>query len=412
MTDITNITIVGSGHGGGAFAAALRSGGYTGEIVLIGDEPHIPYQRPPLSKDYLKDAASFQQLQLKPEQYYHDQHISTHLGSRVESIDPAAKTIALEGGLTLSYGVLVLATGSRPRRIPLPGIDLKGIHELRTIADADALKPIMQDGKRIALIGGGYIGLEVAASAIGLGGGAVVVEREARVLARVASEPLSNFLQDFHRAKGVEILVDSQVTGLEGDAEGFVTAVALSDGRRIPCDAALLCVGGVPNDELAKAAGLACDGGIVVDLAGRTSDPSIYALGDVTRRPLPLYDDQMFRLESVPNALEQGKQVAAELLGKPAPAAEVQWFWSNQYDLKIQIAGLPLGADRRIVRGNPGEGKFSVCHLAGNRLLCVEAVNSPADFLSAKNLIGQKAAMDLDKVADSAVALKIALLAG
>jgi 3-phenylpropionate/trans-cinnamate dioxygenase ferredoxin reductase component len=411
IINVTNVTIVGAGHGGGAFAAALRSGGYAGEIVLIGDEPHIPYQRPPLSKDYLKDAAGFQQLQLKPEQYYHDQNVATHLGTRVESIDPAAKKVVLAGGIALNYGVLVLATGSRPRRIPLPGIDLKGVHELRTIADADALKPIMQDGKRIALIGGGYIGLEVAASAVGLGGAAVVVEREARVLARVASEPLSRFLQDFHRAKGVEILVDCQVSGLEGDADGFVKAVILSDGSKVPCDGALLCVGGVPNDELAKAAGLVCDGGIVVDLAGRTSDPSIFALGDVARRPLPLYDDQMFRLESVPNALEQGKQIAAELLGKPAPAAEVQWFWSNQFDLKIQIAGLPLGADRRIVRGNPDEGKFSVCHLAGNRLLCVEAVNAPADFLGAKALIGQKSTMDPDKLADAATALKAALAA-
>lgn len=411
MTEISNITIVGAGHGGGAFAAALRGGGFTGEIVLIGDEPHIPYQRPPLSKDYLKGTAGFPQLQLKPEQYYHDQHVTTHLGARVEAIDPAAKTVTLEGGLAVHYGVLVLATGSRPRRIPLPGVDLKGVHELRTIADADALKPVMADGKRIALIGGGYIGLEVAASAVGLGGGAVVVEREARVLARVASEPLSAFLQDFHRAKGIEILVDSQVSGLEGDAEGFVTAVTLSDGRRVPCDAALLCVGGVPNDELAKAAGIACDGGIVVDLTGRTSDPSIYAIGDVTRRPLPFYDDVMFRLESVPNALEQGKQVAAALLGKPAPAAEVQWFWSNQFDLKIQIAGLPLGADRRIVRGSLDEGKFSVSHLKGDRLLCVEAVNSPADFLTAKTLIGQKAAMDLDKLADTATPMKAAIKA-
>jgi 3-phenylpropionate/trans-cinnamate dioxygenase ferredoxin reductase subunit len=408
MTGSSDVVILGAGHAGGAFAAALRGGGFTGGITLVGDEPHIPYQRPPLSKDYLKGSAAFTQLQLKPEQYYHDHKVATHLGTRVEGIDRATKHVLLEGGASLPYDILVVATGSRPRRIPLPGADLKGVHELRTIADADALRPIMQDGRRIALIGGGYIGLEVAASAIGLGGGAVVVEREPRVLARVASEPLSSYLQAYHQDRGVEILVDSQVAGLDGGPDGFVAAVLLTDGRRIPCDAALLCVGGAPNDELAKAAGLSCDGGIVVDITCKTSDPAIYAIGDVTRRPLPLYDDRMFRLESVPNALEQGKQVAAAILGKPAPAPEVQWFWSNQYELSIQIAGLPFDVDRRIVRGDPASNKFSVSHLKGDRLVCVEAVNSPGDFLMAKPLIQHKTPISLEKLADAATPMKAA----
>ena len=412
MTDAERLVIIGAGHGGGAFAAALRQGGFTGKITIIGDEPTAPYQRPPLSKDYLKDAAGIDNLKLKSDKFYLEQKIETCLDSRVESIDRAKKQVTLTAGTVVPYDLLVLATGSRPRRIDLVGSDLKGIHELRTIADADALKPAIKAGRRIAMIGGGYIGLEVAASAISLGGSAVVLERESRILARVASEELSSFLHSYHEARGVEILTGAQVEGLEGNADGFVCAVVLGDGRRIPCDGALLCVGGVPNDELAKAAGLACDGGILVDLTGRTSDPSIYALGDVTRRPLPLYDDRMFRLESVPNALEQGKQVAAAILSKPAPAPEVQWFWSNQYDLRIQIAGLPFDADEIVRRGNPADAKFSVCHLKAGRLLCVEAVNAPADFLAAKTLILQKTQISDQKVRDAEIPLKSAAAEG
>jgi len=410
MTD-QKILILGAGHGGGTIAAMLRQGGFGGDIVMIGEELVAPYQRPPLSKAYLKGTATLASLKLKADHFYHDQNIGTRFGATAEAIDPAAKQIRLDHGETLAYDILIIATGSRPRQINLPGSDLEGLHVLRNVADAEALKPVMESGRRIAMIGGGYIGLEAAASTVSLGGSAVVLERESRLLARVASEPLSSFFQDYHRSRGVEIRTGAQVAALEGGDDGFIVAVRLADGSRVPCDAALLCVGGLPNEEIARAAGLVCDGGIVVDLEARTSDPSIFAIGDVTRRPLPLYDNRMFRLESVPNVLEQAKQVTAAILGKPAPPPEVPWFWSDQFDIKLQIAGLPFDADRTVVRGDPASGKFAAFFLKGDLLLCVEAVNSPTDFMGGRLLIGQKSRVSAERLADLAIPIKAAVLA-
>ena len=396
----SRIVIVGAGHAGGSAAAFLRQFGFDGAITLIGEEPLAPYQRPPLSKAWLKGEADGESLLLRPESFYPEHAIDLRLSSRVAAIDRAAKTVVLDGE-RVAYDILILATGSNARKLPIPGANDPTILELRTAAEADRLKAVLTPGKRLIVVGAGYIGLEVAASARALGCEAVVVEREARVLPRVASEPLSAFFERYHRDRGVEILTHATATSI--DATG--TAVALADGRVVEGDAVLVGVGAMACDALATASGLACDGGIVVDEAARTSDPSVYAIGDCTRRPLPFYGTSM-RLESVPNALEQAKQAAAAICGKPQPAPETPWFWSDQYDLKLQIAGVSLDPDRLVIRGDIEANHFAVFHMKGARVLAVEAVNAPAEFMAGKMLIAKARDVDADRLADMDIAMK------
>ncbi|MBL6081281.1 FAD-dependent oxidoreductase [Belnapia sp. T18] len=399
------IVIAGAGHAGGSAAAFLRQYGWKGPIILIGEEALLPYQRPPLSKAWLKREATADNLALRPERFYTQHRIATRLGTRVTAIDRAARRLALSDGTTLPYSRLILATGASPRRLGLPGEALSGVLALRTAADADALAGVLGPGRRLAIIGGGYIGLEVAASARALGASAVVIEREPRVLARVAGHALSGFLEARHRAEGVELLLEAAVETIEGEA-GAAAAVRLVDGRRIPCDAVLVGIGAVPNDALAAACGLEAGGGITVDLAARTSDPLIHAIGDCTRRPLPLYGREA-RLESVPNAIEQAKQAAADICGRPPPVPEVPWFWSDQYDLRLQIAGLAFDPAEAVVRGEPESGSFAVFHLAADhRVLAVEAVNAPADFMAGRILVSKQRQVAPQLLHDAALPLK------
>ena len=399
------IIIAGAGHAGGSAAAMLRQLGWKTGISLIGTEPLPPYQRPPLSKAWLKGEADAESLALRPLSFYNDADIELKLSTTITRIDPAAHNVTLSDGETLHYAHLILATGARARRIPLPGLDLANVLELRTAADADQLKAVLGSGKRLAVVGGGYIGLEAAASARSLGAEATIIEREPRVLARVACEILSNFFQDFHRSQGVTIELSAGVNALEG-ANGAVTGVRLADGRLIPCDAALIGVGAVPNEELAKAAGLTCEGGIVVDLDARTSDPAIFAIGDCTKRPLPLYDRSM-RLESVPNALEQAKQAASAICGRPRPAPEVPWFWSDQYDLRLQIVGIPFDATEIVVRGDIAAGKFALFHLAADGTVqAVEAVNASTEFMGGRRIIQRRKKLTADQIADTSITMQ------
>ncbi len=401
------ILILGAGHAGGTVAALLRQHRWTGPITLLGEEPVAPYQRPPLSKAWLKGEANAESLALRPEAFYAEHRIELRLGARAERIvrHEAGGEVQLSDGEAVAYDRLILATGSRARRIPLPGLELDGVLELRTAADADRLKAALHPGARLAVVGGGYIGLEAAASARALGAEAVVIELQPRLLARVAHEVLSDFVHGYHRSKGVSFELAAGVSALEGEA-GHVTAVRLADGRRIACDAALIGVGAVPNQELAEAAGLACDGGVVVDLAARTSDPSIYAIGDCTRRPLPLYGC-MGRLESVPNALEQAKQASADLCGTKPPAPETPWFWSDQFDLKLQIAGLPIDAVRTVVRGEPSTARFAVFHLnADDQVQAVEAINAAPEFMAGRQLIGSRKPVQPAKLRDISTSMK------
>lgn len=402
---MSQIVIVGAGHAGGTAAALLRQQGHTGPITLIGEELIAPYQRPPLSKAYLKGEADAESLKLKPDEFYAEHDITLRLGTSAESIDRAGRRVVLKGGGEVPYDVLILATGSANRKLTFPSAGPHDLLELRSHADAERLKAVLQPGKRMVIIGGGYIGLEAAASCLALGAAATIVELAPRVLARVACEELSGFFEAYHRARGVEILTGAQVEDLEHSPDGHVSGARLTDGRRIACDAVLVGVGAKACSELAEAAGLDCANGVVVDEQARTSDPSIYAIGDATWRPMPLYGNR-HRLESVPNALEQAKQAVAAILGKPAPAPEVPWFWSDQYDLKLQIAGVPFDADQRVIRGSIEAAKFAIFHLKAGRLLAVEAVNSPAEFMAGRLMIGQRKAVDPARLADTSISMK------
>ncbi len=400
------VVIVGAGHAGGSAAAFLRQYGYQGPITLIGEEPLAPYQRPPLSKAWLKGEADAEALMLRPESFYAENAIVLRLDARAERIDRDGRAVVLTGGESIPYATLILATGARARRIPLPGLDLGGVLALRTAADADMLKSALGPGKRLAVIGGGYIGLEAAASARALGAEVVVIEREPRVLARVACEALSTFFQDYHRKHGVHFILGAGVDGIVG-GDGRAAAVKLAGDTLVEADAFLVGVGAVPNQELAADAGLHCSDGIVVDLEARTSDPTVFAIGDCTRRPMPVYGVRMHRLESVPNALEQAKQAAAAIVGRAAPAGETPWFWSDQYDLKLQIAGLPFDAVQTVIRGDVAAAKFAVFHLdAEDRLQAVVAVNAPPEFMAGRLLIGQRKAVAPDKLRDMSVSMK------
>ncbi len=399
-----HVVILGAGHAGGTAAALLRQYGHAGPITLIGEEPIPPYQRPPLSKAWLKGEADADSLALKPLEFYPEQNIDFRPNLKAVKLARSDKVVTLSDGSTVSYDVLIIATGMRAIRLPIEGVDLEGVLTLRSAADAEAIKAALGPGKRLAIVGGGYIGLEVAASARALGADAVVIEREARILARSACEPLSNFFRDYHLARGVEFVLGAGVQGFVGE-DGKVAGVRLADGRVIACDLVLLGVGATPNDEIARDAGLECARGIVVDLEARTADPSVFAIGDVTHRPMPHYG-RMFGPESVPSALEQAKQAASAITGRAPPSPEVPWNWSDQYDLKLQIAGLPFDADRVLLRGDPASGKFAVFHLKGDQVQSVEAINSPPEFMMGKQLIASRKPVNPDKLADPSISMK------
>jgi 3-phenylpropionate/trans-cinnamate dioxygenase ferredoxin reductase subunit len=399
-----HVVILGAGHAGGTAAALLRQYGHEGPITLVGEEPIPPYQRPPLSKAWLKGEADADSLALKPVEFYAEHNIDFRPSTRALSLNRGAKTVALSDGSEVSYDALILATGARAIALPIPGADLDGVMFLRTAADAEHLKATVGPGKRLAVVGGGYIGLEVAASGRALGAEVVVLEREDRLLARVACEALSSFFKAYHERHGVTFELGASVTAFEGK-DGHVTGVTLSDGRTLACDAAVVGVGAAPNDEIARDCGLEVARGVVVDIEARTSDPAIYAIGDVAHRPMPIYG-RMFRMESVPNALEGAKQAASAIAGRAAPPGEVPWQWSDQYDLKLQIAGYAFDVDEILVRGDPATAKFAVFHLKGDLVQSVEAINSPPEFMMGKQLIGGRKPVDKARLADPSISMK------
>jgi 3-phenylpropionate/trans-cinnamate dioxygenase ferredoxin reductase subunit len=395
------ILIAGAGHAGGSAAAMLRQLGWQGPITLIGEGPVLPYQRPPLSKAWLTGDETAESVALRPGGFYTAAGIGLRLGTRLIGIDRAARTVALPDGEVLAYDILILALGARPRRLTVPGAAL----ELRSIADADRLKAALWPGARLAIIGGGFIGLEVAASACSAGTHVTIIEREDRVLARVACSLLSDFFHSRHQARGVRIITGAEVAAFEGTG-GDLAGVRLRDGRLIACDSVLAATGVVPNDEIARAAGLKCEDGIIVDLAARTNDPAIFAIGDCTRRPLSLYA-RMGRLESVPNALEQAKQAAGLICSKPPPAPEVPWFWSDQYDLRLQMAGLPLDVAQIAIRGDIGAAKFALFHLtADGTVQAVEAVNAATEFLGGRRIILKRKRLARAHIEDMSVSMQ------
>ena len=396
------VVIVGAGQAGAQVAISLRQLGFAGAVVLLGEEPEPPYQRPPLSKAVLSGEMAPERTLIRSPAYYAKSAIELRPGTRVERILPARRAVETADGETLPYDVLVLCTGTGARRLALPGGDLAGVLYLRTLADAARIREAARAGARAVIVGGGYIGLEVAASLTKLGCRVAVVEALERVMSRVAAPPVSAFFTGEHRRHGVEILTGTAVSALEGERR--VAAVLTQPGRRLPAELVVIGVGAVPNDGLARAAGLAVDNGIVVDARGRTSDAAIYAAGDVTSHPNAIFDCRV-RLESVHNAMAQAKVVAQAILGQGARYAEVPWFWSDQYDLKLQIAGLGGPDDKLILRGDPAARAFSCLHLRQGRLVALECINRGADFLAGQKLIRERAPLDRAAAADPACKL-------
>ena len=381
------IVIVGGGHAGGQAAASLRQEGYAGPLALLAEEPHVPYQRPPLSKQYLAGEYGLERVHLRPAAFYDAKGIDVRCGTKVAGIDAAARTVVCENGDTLRYHKLLLATGATARQLSVPGASLPGVHYLRTIADVDAIKAEFLPGKRLAIVGGGYIGLEVAAVGVALGLDVTVLEMEARVLARVATPAMSAFYHRLHEERGVTIRTGAEAAAFAGTPR--LAEVVCSNGQRVPADLAVVGVGIEPNMALAAAAGLECEDGIVVDEHARTSDPHIYAAGDCTNHPSPLLGRRL-RLESVPNAMEQSRVAAANMAGTPKRYAAVPWFWSDQYDLKLQMVGFPEAEDETVARGDPASGRFATFYLRHGKLAAADAVNSPREFMAARQLVGKR----------------------
>jgi 3-phenylpropionate/trans-cinnamate dioxygenase ferredoxin reductase subunit len=398
-----SVVIVGAGHAAGQVVATLKQKKFDGTICLIGEESYLPYQRPPLSKKYLAGELPPERLHFKADSFYDEPNIEVHLNTKVAHIDRAKKVIRSDTGEEFHYEHLVLSLGAHPRHLDLPGVELAGVHYLRTIRDVDAIREQIQPGCRLVIVGAGYIGLEVAAVAHQLGLDVTVVEMLERVMSRVVSEAVSDFYQKEHVAHGIKLLLSTGIKDFAGD--GHVHAVDLSDGTRIEADLVVIGIGVVPNTDLATDAGLQVGNGIVVDDRCRTSDSDIYAVGDCTFHPNDVLGYRV-RLESVHNALEQAKTAAVNICGEEQKYMQVPWFWSDQYDLKLQIAGLSQNYDQTIIRGDPAERSFSCLYLNGGRLIAVDAINKPKDFMQSKKLIAEHAVIDASLLADSTVELK------
>ncbi len=383
--------------------ASLRQKGFEGNIVLVGDEAWLPYQRPPLSKKFLAGELAAERLYFKPPDFYAAPNIDVRLETRITAVDRGQRFVVTAAGERIAYDTLVLATGSRVRRVGVPGSDIIGIHYLRSIDDVSRIRSNLDAARNVVIVGAGYIGLEVAAVIRELGHGVSVVEMADRVMSRVVSPVVSDFFRAEHEAHGVRFLLSTALEAFEGDTR--VEAVRTSGGHALPADLVVAGVGIVPNTELAASAGLEVDNGIVVDAHCRTADDDIFAVGDCTSHPNDIYGRRI-RLESVHNALEQAKTAAANICGEDVEYSQVPWFWSDQYDLKLQIAGLSAGYDEVVVRGEPATRSFSCLYLRDGVLIACDAVNAPRDFVQSKDLIAARRRIAAERLADSGVALK------
>ncbi len=392
------MVIVGAGQAGLQIAESLRSEGWEGPIRLLGDEPHPPYHRPPLSKAWLLGEAIEAQVGIRGPEFLERKGIELVTARKVAAIDPAARSLTFEDGETLRWAGLALTTGARPRALPVPGADLDGVMALRSLDDATALAARLAPGVRVVVIGAGFIGLEVAAAAVKRGCEVTVVEAQARIMARAVPPAISAFHTALHARHGVRILLETGVTAILGEG-GRVRAVATGAGE-LPADVVVVGVGVVAADELARAAGIVCERGIVVDASSRTSAPGIVAAGDCTVRHLG--DGTSQRLESVQNAVEQAKSAAAALMGKDRPFTATPWFWSDQYDVKLQMAGLSAGATATVTRGDPASGRFALWHFAGDRLIAVDTVNLAQEHMAARRILDRGAALSPEDVAAAA----------
>ncbi len=403
QTQHKRIVIAGAGHAAGQLIASLQQKKFAGDIVLVGDEKFLPYQRPPLSKKFLAGEMPAERLFFRPASFYENAGVDLRLHTRVSTIDRVAKSLITETGEEFSYDTLVLATGSRVRVVPVPGHDLDGVHYLRSIDDVQNIRAMLKHAKRIVIIGAGYIGLEVAAVMRQIGLDVTVIELADRVLSRVVSPQISAFFHEEHVSRGVKLELSTSLRAYVG--EDRVRAVKTDDGRSFDADLVIVGVGILPNTELAEAAGLSVSNGIVVDDRCQSSDSDIYAIGDCTSHPSQLYGRNL-RLESVHNALEQAKTAAANICGEDLVYSQVPWFWSDQYDLKLQIAGLAEGYDDVVIRGDATQRSFACLYLKNDRLIAIDAINSPRDFIQAKPLIANGSKPDRQQLADTEIMLK------
>ena len=400
---MTTVVIIGASHAAAEVISSLKKRQFEGGIILIGDEPLLPYQRPPLSKKYFNDEVAVERLFIKGPATYDDAGVIQKLGRTAEKIDRTAKEVALDGGERVAYDKLVVATGTKARYLPVEGGDLPPIHYLRTKHDVDKIKATLHPEAKLLIVGAGYIGLEVAASAIKQGVQVTVLEAMDRVLQRVTSPVISEFYQDVHKQAGVQIRLETSLTKFEATNSG--ARAVLSGGETIDFDCAIVGIGVIPNTEIAEQAGLDCDNGIVVDEFTRTSDREIYAIGDCSNHPSFIYDRRL-RLESVPNAMGQAKTAAASICGEDVAYDEVPWFWSDQFDIKLQTVGLCHGYDQIVIRGDPSARKFSAFYLQNGRLIAMDAINSPAEFMISKKLVAARIEPDESQLANTKVPIK------
>lgn len=404
--DHADVVIVGAGHGGAQAALALRQQGFEGSIVMVGREPEPPYERPPLSKEYLAREKPIERLYIRPPQLWADKQVALRLATSVTAIDPAAKTATLEDGSTLGYGSLVWATGGDPRRLACEGAHLSGIHAVRTRADVDQLiREIDAGAKRVVVVGGGYIGLEAAAVLTKLGLSVTLLEALPRVLARVAGEELSAFYEAEHRAHGVDLRTDVTVECIEG-GDGKISGVRLADGQVLPCEIVIVGIGIVPAVGPLIEAGAAGGNGVDVDEFCRTSLPDVFAIGDCAAHANGFAEGAVIRLESVQNANDMATTAARAIRGDPQPYKATPWFWSNQYDLRLQTVGLSTGHDATVLRGDPAARSFSVIYLKGGRVIALDCVNAVKDYAQGRKLVENRSTPDAAQLADTGVPLK------
>jgi 3-phenylpropionate/trans-cinnamate dioxygenase ferredoxin reductase subunit len=401
-----DVVIVGAGHAGAQAASLLRQQGFQGSIAMIGDEHELPYERPPLSKEYLSGEKSFDHLLLRPASFWNEKHIDMRLAQRVVSVDAQAHILTTDSGAQVGYGALIWATGGAPRRLSCQGHDLRGVHSVRSRADVDRMIGELPNTARVVVIGGGYIGLEAAAVLSKLGKSVTVLEAQDRVLARVAGEALSRFYEAEHRANGVDVRLNVVVDHIVGDGDK-VTGVALQDGTVLPADMVIVGIGIIPAVAPLLEAGLADSNGVLVDEFCRTQLPDVFAIGDCAAHVNRYCTGATpVRLESVQNANDQAKVVAKFITGQAEAYDAVPWFWSDQYDLKLQTVGLSLGYDQTVVRGDPASRSFSVVYLKQGRVLALDCVNLVRDYVQGKALIKAGMQPDLEALADSATPLK------
>ncbi len=402
-----DVVIVGAGHGGAQVAVMLRTQKFAGSIAIIGDEPELPYERPPLSKEYFAGEKEFERIQLRPAKYWDEREVTMLLGTRVVAVDPVGHKVTTDAGEAIGYGKLVWATGGAPRMLPIPGGDLSGVQGVRTRADADAMKAASDTAGQIVVIGGGYIGLEAAAVLSKAGKKVVLLEALDRVLARVAGIELSRFYEKEHRDHGVDLRLGVCVDAIEGD--GRVTGVRLADGEVIPADLVIVGIGIVPAVEPLVAAGAEGGNGVLVDELCKTSLPDIYAIGDCAAHENAFAEGAVIRLESVQNANDQANVVAKGIVGDEAAYHAIPWFWSNQYDLKLQTAGLSTGHDQAVLRGDPATRSFSVVYLKAGRVIAIDCVNATKDYVQGRMIVTAGLHATAEQLADTETPLKALL---